>query len=508
MIDKARSFSTFVTFLLGQVLIDPGELHKKVQLKLGLRVPKKKRKRSRAEQAEDRGEYTQAKVLASVPARLPITRTRNARVGRRVDNQLWWFSQGISVNDQSVNGAHKPIRVLYVAVNSRPYTNSGYSKRTHSMVKAVRSTGVEISVLTRLGYPSVIGVPFSRRQDNVETVVYARSMSWYFPLSASQQFEQFKRLVVKRALQLDATILHTTTDFRNATVVASAAQELGIPWIYEVRGESEKTWLSSVDSGGPLRTTEAEHYRLSRQKELEAARAANGVVALSEISAQDLAANGVSRNKICVAPNSAEEALFESTWTQESAREHTGLAAPYLVGTVTSVVRYEGLETMLRAMDLLPKSVHFAIVGDGSDLNRLRDLVSDLGIGERVTFAGRKNQDNIVPWYKSLDLFVLPRIDAPVCRAVTPIKPLAAMALGIPVVASDLPAIREVTGGFARYVTPDDPVELARAVQEVRRGNYDADSARHWAETRTWDNVSFILKKFYEEISFASRGEL
>lgn len=497
MIAEVRAFSSFVTFLVKEGRTDPRGLLRKACSKLGLPNAESYFPLTPAELAEYRGEYSRALGLASESGAF-FQRLRNALVKKRVTDELWWFSQAIeSSSHQADSGA---TRVLYVAGNSRPHTNSGYSKRTHSLVKAVQTSGIPISVLTRLGYPSVIGVPFSKKSDHIDSLRYERNMGWIFPATPKREFELAKQGLIRVARRENATVLHTTTSFKNAVVVSAAAKELQIPWVYEVRGEIEKTWLTATPTGGVTRSMDSDHYRLSRQKELEAVKAANGVVALSNLSAEDLVEAGVCKQKICVAPNAAENRLFHETLTQQEARTLTGVNAEYLVGTVTSVVGYEGLETMIRALALLPGHVSFLVVGDGTDRRRLEALATELNLGSRVNFVGRKPQDDIVPWYRSLDAFVVPRIDSPVCRAVTPIKPLAAMALGIPVIASDLPALREVTGDCAEYVEPENPSALAEGVRAVIEGKYDSARARAWAEARTWDRVGNVLKDFYQEI--------
>lgn len=497
MISEVRAFTSFVTFLVKESVTDPRGLVRKACSKLGLPNVESHFPLTPAELAEHRGEYSLAIELAGESSAFS-QRFRNALVKKRVTDELWWFSQAIEVSPHQVC-AGSP-RVLYVAGNSRPHTNSGYSKRTHSLVKAVQSSGIPISVLTRLGYPSVVGVPFSKKVDRIDSLCYERNMGWIFPVTPKKEFELAKQGIVRVARRENATVLHTTTSFKNAVVVSAAAKELQIPWVYEVRGEIEKTWLTTTPTGGVIRSMDSDHYRLSRQKELEAAKGANGVVVLSNLSAEALVDAGVRKQKICVAPNAAESSLLQDTLTQQEARTLTGVGAEFLVGTVTSVVGYEGLETMIRALPLLPDYVSFLVVGDGTDRRRLESLASELNLGTRVNFVGRKPQDEIVPWYRSLDAFVVPRIDTPVCRAVTPIKPLAAMALGIPVIASDLPALREVTGGCAEYVEPENPSALAEGIRAVIEGKYESARARAWAEARTWDRVGNVLKDFYQEI--------
>ena len=71
------------------------------------------------------------------------------------------------------------------------------------------------------------------------------------------------------------------------------------------------------------------------------------------------------------------------------------------------------------------------------------------------------------------------------------------MLLGIPVVASDLPAVREITGNAAVYVAPGDPEQLAESVTHVVEGTYDHLDAAAWASQLTWDETSIQLRRLY-----------
>jgi glycosyltransferase involved in cell wall biosynthesis len=76
------------------------------------------------------------------------------------------------------------------------------------------------------------------------------------------------------------------------------------------------------------------------------------------------------------------------------------------------------------------------------------------------------------------------------------LPPLEAMACGVPVVASDIPAVREVTGGLARLVPPDDADALAEGLADVLRSASDpgepaaARARREHAAGWTWDRVA------------------
>src|SRR5699024_9493192 len=242
--------------------------------------------------------------------------------------------------------------------------------------------------------------------------------------------EQLQKFVQVR----NTTILHTTTDFENAAIVRRVANELQIPWIYEIRGEREKTWLSNPTLKGRERQTSSENYQIRRNLETKYAQAADGVIALSEVSKNDLIERGVPSHKIHVVPNSVSEKLLNLKIDKQLLRTELGLDDGVWIGAITAVVGYEGLDTMLLGLLELPENLKLVVVGSGDSLTRLKKLAEDIGVLPRVWFVGKVEHDQVWKWYASIDALVVPRRNDPVCRTVTPLKPLEAMALGIPVV--------------------------------------------------------------------------
>jgi glycosyltransferase involved in cell wall biosynthesis len=58
------------------------------------------------------------------------------------------------------------------------------------------------------------------------------------------------------------------------------------------------------------------------------------------------------------------------------------------------------------------------------------------------------------------------------------IPPLEALSFGVPVVASDIPVIREVCGDAVRYADPDDPADFALRIREALTGTYGEEAVR------------------------------
>ena len=248
--------------------------------------------------------------------------------------------------------AHGPARVLMYLNNSIPFTRSGYTVRTQSLLQQLRHQGVQIVAATRFGYPSVVGKIAIASTTEAAGVIYHRLLPWWYPRNVHKRFAAEVDAVVALAEKHGTNILHTTVPFHNAEVVSHAAQRLGIPWIYEVRGEPEKTWLSRLSSEYKAQGARSDFYRMARLYETEAMTAAASVIALSEVSTEAMVERGVERKKITVIPNALDRIptagqLADVHKQAIAQRKALGLADKTLVGTVSSIVGYEGLDLSL-----------------------------------------------------------------------------------------------------------------------------------------------------------------
>jgi glycosyltransferase involved in cell wall biosynthesis len=84
------------------------------------------------------------------------------------------------------------------------------------------------------------------------------------------------------------------------------------------------------------------------------------------------------------------------------------------------------------------------LVGGGSQREALEARVADLRIGEAVIMTGRVPHAEIDRYYSLVDVLAYPRLNMRLTDLVTPLKPLEAMALKKPVVASDVGGHREL----------------------------------------------------------------
>jgi glycosyltransferase involved in cell wall biosynthesis len=106
-----------------------------------------------------------------------------------------------------------------------------------------------------------------------------------------------------------------------------------------------------------------------------------------------------------------------------------------------------------------------------------------------------------------LDVFAVPRTDERVCNLVTPLKPVEAMASGVPVVSSDLMAMRElvVPGVTGQLIHPKSPRVWADNLEkllycQMRRNEWGAAAHALVARERTWTRVAATTREAYRSL--------
>lgn len=121
----------------------------------------------------------------------------------------------------------------------------------------------------------------------------------------------------------------------------------------------------------------------------------------------------------------------------------------------------KNLPTLLRALKELPVDVKLVVVGErGWGNQKLTRLVDELGVKDRVIFAGRLTDSELDAAYRAARLLVFPSLSEGFGLPV-----LEAMARGTPVVCSNAGALPEVAGDAALLHDPLDAGALARMMR-------------------------------------------
>lgn len=156
---------------------------------------------------------------------------------------------------------------------------------------------------------------------------------------------------------------------------------------------------------------------------------------------------GLSPERLMVIPNGLDLAEIEGV--PPARRDELGLCGD--VPLIVWAGRMDPVKNLETLVDVFAevrrrRAVQLLLLGDGPQRARIETRVAMWGLQSSVTFAGWS--ENVVGWIKTADLFLLPSLTEG-----SPNVVLEAMACGCPVVASDVPACRELitpgeTGGL------------------------------------------------------------
>jgi colanic acid/amylovoran biosynthesis glycosyltransferase len=120
------------------------------------------------------------------------------------------------------------------------------------------------------------------------------------------------------------------------------------------------------------------------------------------------------------------------------------------------------------------------IIGEGPEVGRLRALINDLGVNDRVVLQGKLSPAELMPYYRRADVLAMPSCIRNQNADGIPTVLIEAMAMKIPVVATRVSGIPElvVDGETGLLVAPDDAAALAEALARLL---LDQDMARRLA---------------------------
>jgi len=151
-------------------------------------------------------------------------------------------------------------------------------------------------------------------------------------------------------------------------------------------------------------------------------------------------------------------------------KEDRAPAPPYRILTIARMTAKKGLPTIYRALRILRDegiSFRHTLIGDGEERERVLALIKELGLGPFTRWTGSQPHQVVLEHYRNADLFVLGSEVAPNGdRDGIPNVLIESMAVGTPVVATDISAIPElvVDGETGLLVPPGQPEKMARAL--------------------------------------------
>ena len=227
-----------------------------------------------------------------------------------------------------------------------------------------------------------------------------------------------------------------------------------------------------------------------QEAQLASLRRVRVILTNSETTKKALCRRGIDADRVVVGGLGLTGLAASSSFQRAPAARPSVL----VVGTLDP---RKGQDVLLRALSCLP-DVRAVLVGpDQWQAGRIRALADELRVADRVDFRGPVSDDQLAACYREATLVCVPSRAEGFGLVV-----LEAMALGVPVIASDLPAIREVAGDAAAFVPQEDPSALAAGIanllgDEARQQALVAAgrvASRRW----TWEATARATVRAYE----------
>jgi len=170
-------------------------------------------------------------------------------------------------------------------------------------------------------------------------------------------------------------------------------------------------------------------------------------------------------------------------------------AAGAVIITGGRLQSYKQVDRIVEAMALTPPGLRLVVTGDGPERGALEALADKRGIRAKIRFIGRVDPDLLYRWYASAEVFC-----SMSSNEAMPVTILELLAAGARVVASDIPAhrdIRDRTAGAITLVPLDaSPQVLAAALKHA----WD-EPAAPGQQIPTWDEVTTQTLNVYHDLT-------
>lgn len=237
-------------------------------------------------------------------------------------------------------------------------------------------------------------------------------------------------------------------------------------------------------------------YAVPRRLIRRAIDAADGLIAVSEGIKSGLVRLGADQGRVSVLRNGVDITAFRPL-NRNEARATLGLSRRTLV-SVGLLIERKGHDRVIRALTHLSDlDLDLVIVGEGPEGPRLTNLVRDLGLTERVQFAGSQPQSRLPIYYSAADTMVLASSREGWANVL-----LESMACGTPVVASNAWGSAEAVKGrdAGIIVSANTPEGIAAGIRELLKNPPNRAATRAYAEQFGWDPTSEGQFALFKEV--------
>jgi glycosyltransferase involved in cell wall biosynthesis len=438
------------------------------------------------------------------------------------------------------------MKILHTLAKSYPSIN-GYTVRSHEILMAQNAIkDVEAVALTSPYYEGIY------RDDDDETIngtryirtgirnldsegrrIYNKKIEtklgrWVkkfsspllFPLNLLQkynteriQIKVFQEKIEQVSNRIKPDIIHAHTPYKVGLPSLKVSKLYNLPFVYEVRG----IWEESAVSRGVYRKFGLKYLRF-RWMENKVMNGADRIFCLTEEIKSNLIRRGIREEKIKVMPNAAPSRFLNEDLEATNERVNLDLtriinfkSKSKMVGYIGNIESYEGIGLVIKSLERLQTDglqIKFLVISNNENYSPLERICKESKIKDNIMIIGPIEHSNLRGYYSLLDAIVVPRLgESAMAQMVTPLKQMEALALGIPLLISNIPAIIRIIGEDTATIFESGNInDLSHKIKQVISGGQDilsrVDRGRDWIKHHAnWDNIASIGLREYKQIS-------
>ncbi|HMC77573.1 MAG TPA: glycosyltransferase family 4 protein [Vicinamibacterales bacterium] len=296
-----------------------------------------------------------------------------------------------------------------------------------------------------------------------------------------------------------------TRDLGLASLLLRIPAPLRAPVVYEAHGIAADVAaaLPELLTGAPA-ASPAKLERLAR-RDAHVWKSADGYVTITSALANALTSRFGERSRIAVVPDGAHAAEYAVVPSANAAADK-----PFTIGYAGHLYPWKGVDLVIEAVAALPDTRGLIVGGHEKepDLARVKAFAAQLNCSLRVTFTGLIPPAAVAARLRDADVLTLPNPASAISSEFTsPLKLFEYMAAGRPIVASDLPSLREVLRHEqnALLVEPGNPQALVAAIARIKDdpelGRRLAAQAVQDVREFTWARRAERLEAFFAEVT-------
>jgi hypothetical protein len=228
-----------------------------------------------------------------------------------------------------------------------------------------------------------------------------------------------------------SVVIGTSPQFFAACAACFVGWAKRKPFVFELRD----LWPESIKAVGAMK-----HSRIIaalERLELFLYRRARLIVAVTNAFKTDLTGRGIDPAKIEVVTNGVDLIRYRPQPHDPALVQALDLQGKFVAGYIGTHGLAHALETILDAAEMIARDpagrdVHFLLVGDGAEKDRLRALCRERRL-TNVTFIDSVPKDQVVRYWSLLDVSIIHLRRTPLFKSVIPSKMFESMGMGIPI---------------------------------------------------------------------------